>query len=190
MSDSPNETKSSNTSSHDGDVTTPVDDDLATVDRDEASSSTSSGKSDVPLDDVMIVMDVVDTLRHDKRIVERELNDVDRRKTLIKELHEIYRGQGIEVTDEMLEAGVKALEEERFVYKPPEDGFSRRLAKLYVSRDKWGMYVVAGLAALGVIWAANYFLYERPKQLAQHKQRVELSKTLPERLNKASSDIM
>ena len=29
----------------------------------------------VPLDDVMIAMDVVDTLRHDERLVERELND-------------------------------------------------------------------------------------------------------------------
>ena len=36
-----------------------------------------------PLDDVMIAMDVVDTLRHDQRIVERELNEAERRAGLL-----------------------------------------------------------------------------------------------------------
>ncbi|MFV0295026.1 MAG: DUF6384 family protein, partial [Hyphomicrobiaceae bacterium] len=44
----------------------------------------SAAKPDRPLDDVMIAMDVVDTLRQDKRIVERELDDDARRTALIE----------------------------------------------------------------------------------------------------------
>ena len=56
-----------------------------------------------PLDDVMIAMDIVDVLRHDERLVERELNDDKRRAKLIERLHNLYKGQGIEVPDEILE---------------------------------------------------------------------------------------
>ena len=62
----------------------------------------------------MIAMDVVDTLRHDRLIVDRELNDAGRHDDLIKRLREIYKGQGIEVPDHILEEGVKALKEDRF----------------------------------------------------------------------------
>ena len=55
--------------------------------------------SRTPLDNVMIAMDVVDTLRHDQLIVERELNEDVRKAKLIERLREIYRGQGIDVPD-------------------------------------------------------------------------------------------
>ncbi|OYW82927.1 MAG: hypothetical protein B7Z22_13340, partial [Hyphomonas sp. 32-62-5] len=89
------------------------------------------------LDDVMLAMDVVDTLRHRTRIVDMELNEEAREEQLIARLKEIYGAQGIEVPDRILKDGVKALAEQRFVYKPPADTFSVKLAKMYVSRKKW-----------------------------------------------------
>lgn len=89
------------------------------------------------LDDVMLAMDVVDTLRHRVRIVDQELNEDAREEQLIARLKEIYGAQGIEVPDKILKDGVKALAEQRFVYKPPADTVSVKLAKLYVSRKKW-----------------------------------------------------
>jgi hypothetical protein len=59
-------------------------------------------------------MDVVDTLRHDQRLVERELSADASDEALIKRLREVYKGQGIEVPDRVLEEGVKALKEKRF----------------------------------------------------------------------------
>ncbi len=50
------------------------------------------------LDDVMLAMDVVDTLRHNERLVERELSTEDREQALLKRLREIYTAQGIEVS--------------------------------------------------------------------------------------------
>jgi len=71
------------------------------------------------LDDVMIAMDVVDTLRHRDDLVRRELNEEGRESELIARLRQIYRDQGIEVPDRVLADGVKALKDSRFVYTPP-----------------------------------------------------------------------
>ena len=80
------------------------------------------------LDDVMIAMDVVDTLRHREDLVRRELNEEGRESELIARLRQIYRDQGIEVPDHVLAEGVKALKESRFVYTPPPPSWKRTLA--------------------------------------------------------------
>ncbi|MHA1559386.1 MAG: DUF6384 family protein, partial [Alphaproteobacteria bacterium] len=85
-----------------------------------------------PLDDVMMAMDVVDTLRHGEKLVERELSGEERRQRLIERLRGVYESQGIAVTDRILAEGVDALEQERFVYKPKQGGFAFALARLYV----------------------------------------------------------
>ena len=100
-------------------------------------------------------MDVVDTLRHRVSVVDAELNAEKREQQLIDRLKEIYGAQGISVPDRILKDGVKALEEQRFVYKPPENTFGVKLAKLYVSRKKWApaaMTFTGAIAALVVGW--------------------------------------
>ena len=104
------------------------------------------------LDDVLLAMDVVDTLRHRERVVAHELDAEGRERELIERLKEIYAAQGMDVPDRILKEGVKALEEDRFVYKPPKNSFSVRLAKLYVSRGKWMAPLFGGIAALSAIW--------------------------------------
>ncbi len=136
-----------------------------------------------PLDDLMLSMDVVDTLRQDARIIERELNDETRRAQLIERLREIYRGQGIEVPDHILEEGVKALEESRFVYDPPKTSFKVQLARLYVTRWNWGKWVGGGVAALLLLLAGWQVLYVWPQARQEQQARIELSETLPNRLN-------
>ena len=80
------------------------------------------------LDDVMIAMDVVDTLRHREDLVRRELNEEGRESELIARLRQIYRDQGIEVPDHVLADGVKALKDSRFVYTPPPASWKRTFA--------------------------------------------------------------
>jgi uncharacterized protein DUF6384 len=104
-----------------------------------------------PLDELMLAMDVVDTLRHRELMLEREVTADDRDQQLLVRLREIYTAQGITVTDDVLEQGVKALREERFVYTAPAPGFGRSLALLYVSRGRWGKWVGA---AVGIIAGA------------------------------------
>jgi Family of unknown function (DUF6384) len=99
-------------------------------------SDTAVGASAPKLDDLMLAMDVVDTLRHDQRLVERELSVDASDEALIKRLREVYKGQGIEVPDRVLEEGVKALKEKRFSYEPPRPSLARSLALLWIGRAR------------------------------------------------------
>src|ERR671918_2826776 len=100
------------------------------------------------LDDLMMAMDVVDTLRHREKLVERELDTEGREAELMARLKEIYRQQGIEVPDRVLTDGVKALRESRFVYTPPPPGWKRTLFILWVRRGQIGTLAAAVAAAI------------------------------------------
>lgn len=111
-----------------------------------------------PLDDVMLAMDVVDTMRHRQELVELELGTGARDEAMFARLREIYAAQGIEVPDRILREGVDALREERFVYRPPPPSAATRWARLYVRRGRWlrrsALLAVVILAAV-VIWDAS-----------------------------------
>jgi hypothetical protein len=67
-----------------------------------ADASTAVSNTAPPkLDDLMLA--IVDTLRHDQRLVERELSAAASDEALIKRLREVYKSQGIEVADQVLE---------------------------------------------------------------------------------------
>jgi len=144
---------------------------------------TPSQESSLPLDDVMLAMDVVDTLRHRQDLVTRELDGAKRETQLIDKLRKIYHDQGIEVPDHILKEGVNALDESRFVYTPRAGGLSVALARVYVSRGRWGRWVFGALVA-AVLMAGAYFLAYQPYQAAQAEaQRIELTQTLPARMD-------
>ena len=96
------------------------------------------------LDDLMLAMDVVDTLRHDQRLVERELSAASSDDAMIERLREVYKGQGIEVSDRVLEEGVKALKEKRFSYEPPRPSLARSLALLWIGRARQAKRAASG----------------------------------------------
>ena len=89
------------------------------------------------LDDVLLGMDVVDTLRHREQLVLGELDAGAREAALLERLKDIYAAQGIDVPERILKEGVKALEEKRFLYEPPKPSLGVSLAKLYITRDRW-----------------------------------------------------
>lgn len=110
-----------------------------------------------PLDEVMLAMDVVDTLRHSQRLVERELDTEHREQVLMQKLRDIYTSQGIAVPDHILAEGVAALREERFTYKPPQPSLAVTLARLYVSRGKWAKPLLIGITVSVVALVAYQF---------------------------------
>lgn len=110
----------------------------------------ASTRDKAPLDELMLAMDVVDTLRHREQVVARELDAEGRDAELRARLHEIYAGQGIDVSDEIIERGVRALREDRFVYVPTAPSLDRSLARIYVSRGRWGKPLLS-IAVIGVL---------------------------------------
>ena len=144
---------------------------------------THTPREAAPLSDVMLAMDVVDTLRHQEDLVARAMSAEERQAALIERLRTLYRDQGIAVPDHILLEGVRALEESRFAYAPAPDSLSRRLALIYVGRLQWGRPVLVVLTAL-ILLVAGYFLIYRPYVAMQEEGlRVELAETLPARMD-------
>jgi len=145
-------------------------------------AKTTTPVADEPrkLDDVMLAMDVVDTLRHRTRIVDMELNESAREEQLVARLKEIYGAQGIEVPERILKDGVKALAEQRFVYKPPADTFSVRLAKLYVSRKRWLPQTLGAIGVLAAIAVGFQLLVFGPMESEWRGMPTEISRVLAE----------
>lgn len=141
------------------------------------------------LDELMLAMDVVDTLRHREDLVTRELGDAGREQELLDKLRDIYKAQGIEVPDHILKDGVKALRESRFVYTPPGPGLKRTLAELYVRRGRYGRGLAILAAVAGIGWGVWQFAVVQPERQAAESARIELTQTLPARLNAAFADI-
>ena len=137
------------------------------------------------LDDLMLAMDVVDTLRHQENLALKELDDDVRKAELVKRLRQIYAGQGIEVPDSIIEQGVRALEESRFVYTPTPPSLGRTLATMWVDRGRWGKIIGGGMLALVIAGGAfQYFVVGRAAREAE-AARVEIAETLPAALAKA-----
>ncbi len=130
-----------------------------------------------PLDEVMMAMDVVDTLRHQKLLVDRELHSGEREQKLIERLRKLYASQGIEVPDSILAEGVKALEEDRFTYKPPAEGIQTSLARIYIERGKWSKRFGAAALALSVLWGGWHLAFQAPEN-----RRLDRLEALPAEL--------
>lgn len=146
----------------------------------------------VELDEVMLAMDVVDTLRHQESVLERELGTEDHDRVLIAKVRDIYAGQGIPVTDDVIAEGVKALREKRFAYRPPQKSFQLSLARLYVNRRRWAKRGALAIVALLAIYVAYQFAVVAPKKRAiQHQaQALQELKAMPAKLSKERDQIL
>jgi hypothetical protein len=138
------------------------------------------------LDDLMLAMDVVDTLRHEETLVEKELSQDMRDEALKKRLRQIYESQGLTVTDRILDEGIKALKESRFAYTPPAPSFATTMAKIWIRRKFFGP-LFAILVAVVVIFV-GWQVYRAGEAARIAEQiRIEVTETLPKALA-ASAD--
>jgi hypothetical protein len=84
------------------------------------------------------------------------------------------------VTDRILDDGIRSLREERFTYRPQGGWFARRLAGIWIRR---GRYLLAvGAVCVGV---GGVGLYNHEQALAEQRFEVELTETLPRKLEEA-----
>ena len=135
-----------------------------------------------PPNDEMLVMDVVDTLRHGIG-VPIDVTAAANREVVLAQLRAIYARQGIAMPDATLVAGLAAMADGRFTYPAPRDRLLNGLAQLYVARGAWGPPVFSiGLAlAVGL---GGYFFGYRPYRASQAAQaQMELTQVLPAQMD-------
>lgn len=141
------------------------------------------------LDDVLLAMDVVDTLRHREQLVLSELDAGAREAALLARLKEIYAAQGIDVPEQILKEGVKALEERRFIYEPPKPSIAVTLANIYIARGRWMAPLVLAVIALGSLGAAWHLGVAVPERQRAEAARVELAETLPSETGRLHGEV-
>jgi hypothetical protein len=139
----------------------------------------SEVREEAKLEDLMAAMDVVDTLRHDQTVVARELDQLGRRERLLARLKEIYQAQGIEVSEHVLEEGIRALEEERFKYIEIEPSWKTKLAHIWVSRKRWSK-PIGFLGVLASLFSGYYYISD---VLPEHQARTELPQQISTTIN-------
>ena len=139
----------------------------------------------IELNEIMLAMDVVDTLRHQQSLVDRELSTDDRDQALIAKVRKIYADQGLEVSDDVIVSGVKALREERFTYNPPKKSFQLTLAHMYVNRGRWAKRGALLLAALLVVYLVYQFFIVAP----QKRSRQEAAQAINLRIDRQRDQI-
>jgi hypothetical protein len=134
--------------------------------------SATAAPSAAPLTDMMLVMDVADTIRHDPGLAAD-----------VVALRGIYARLGIGITDEIVVEGIAAYHGDRFAYVPPKAGLGTALAGLYVHRRSW-LPAATAIGLILVIGLGGYFLVYRPLRHSQVQQaRLELAQTLPNEMD-------
>jgi len=134
----------------------------------------------VPTQDELLLVDVVDTLRH--RFDAHFDPGTTMAPELLEQIRVFYRRVGMDVPDSVLAAGAVALTQGRFAYAPPR-GPLAALGRLYVSRRRWGRQ--AGAVAIVLVLAlGGYFFGYRPYEAARNAQAAhELQQVLPARID-------
>lgn len=159
------------------------------VDTMAAAGKAPPSSSAPALDELMLAMDVVDTLRHDESVALRELEQDGRDDSLRQRLRSLYEGQGLEVSDRILDEGIRALRESRFTYTPTSPGLKRMLAGLWIRRGLFAK-AIALILLLIIGWASWSVWQDQRSQQAANAARIELTETLPRQIEAAAQNAL
>jgi hypothetical protein len=148
--------------------------------------SDADTKPKVEFDQVLLAMDVVDTLRHQQDLVNRELSADEQDQALRDKVKRMYASQGLEVTDEIVAEAVAALRENRFAYQPPPPRGSLWLARLYVRRGWWAK-LGGALAFLVLAGLLIYrFAYVGPEVRARMRAAKDMNTLIAQQQDQVS----
>ena len=90
----------------------------------------------------------------------------------------------------ILDEGVKALKESRFVYTPPPPGLRRDAGELWVTAARIGKVAGAAVGLLAAAWLGYSLVGGASRPAAQERARIELTQIIPTSLDQVRSDIL
>lgn len=142
---------------------------MATVAREQ------NAKMEGRLQEALLVMDVVDELRHRQdELSKLAANDDGQLKD---RLAQIYRSQGIEVTDAILEQGIRDQRAKRYAYVAPT-GPMVVLARLWINRVRVAKLSVITVGALAALVMAYQLIIVMPQERRIAAQIAALNETI------------
>lgn len=103
------------------------------------------------MDDAMMLMDVVETLRREEADLKEVLDKPTQDAQTIARVAALYASQGMPVDKALIEAGMRGLREKQFEFVAPRRTLFTQLAEAYVRRKVWGpVLMVRGGITLAV----------------------------------------
>jgi hypothetical protein len=137
--------------------------------------------SNAPFDEVLAAMAEVDRLKSREELLAAEADLPQRVAAIADRLKEVYRKQGLTVSEEVIARGVQQFFTRRLTFRAPESTWQQRVAIVWIERRRILVWA-GGTAAAGVLaFAAVYFGIVRPIRLAEERQvalaRAELVAT-------------
>lgn len=131
----------------------------------------------------MLTVDVVASLRRARRHGTEPARGEQGAAETLARLAAMYKDLGLEVPEATLKAGMAANAAGDFLYAPPRGGLLAWLARLYVVRAHWQRQALGVLVVL-VLGIGGYFLAYLPYRAARiEAAHIELTKTLPARMD-------
>lgn len=131
-------------------------------------------RSESDLTAAILTMDVVDELRHRQGQLAELARKSYGHDELKAKLAQIYLAQGIEVPDEILEAGIKAQRERRFIYTAPT-GIKAKLAKAWIQRVRITQAIASAALIVCGLLAGYHFTWSAPAERRAVALVAELS---------------
>lgn len=146
------------------------------------------------IDELMLAMDAVDTLRHEKSLVDIELTSDERKLALIQRLRTYYLDQGIAVSDETLETAVSNMDKNRLVHEPLKPGMARTVAHLWVDRHLILRNVGIAFVSMLAVGYVSFVFYNKfvvePRERAAFELALDIETRLPAALNTAYANVV
>ncbi len=146
--------------------------------------TTAAGSLTLP--ETLLAMGIADSIRHDARMREFELTDVDRRNAAIERLRKAYEAQGDVIPDHVLEDAITQMNEARFLHKAMATGPRRLFWTAFVRRGRYGRTMAASVAAIAVAYGAWMFGYDqfvtKPRLEAERRLAVQIEEIIPRNL--------
>lgn len=109
---------------------------------------------EVSLRDQLGALAVIDDMRHRDMMVQEHLDLPKRRAEVIQRVREFYAARGVEVDDPTIEMGVRAYFDRRLTFEAPDlTPMQERLARMYITRQRWLGKTMWSVAIVGAIVA-------------------------------------
>jgi hypothetical protein len=132
---------------------------------------------------------LVDEYRHQHQAIEKYLNQYESRQEMETALTAFYTRQGIvDVTPEMIKAGIEAYEKKRFTYKGVQGNWLvQKVASLYLWAFPYRFAIPFAVAGLIVAPLVTMMLINGASNMAREDQLKELHESISELQGKEES---
>ncbi len=132
--------------------------------------------ADINVQGMMQMMDVVDALRQQQQLVDRELSRDAQAAEIKQRLQATYRQMGTDVEEAALEKAINDHFSHRYAFTPPRPGFGYRLAQAYVDRARLGRTYGVPVLMAGVVGVGIYGGVELIRAVRHHLAETSAEK--------------